>query len=189
MLFFLTSLVLVLLYNKVKLHETLNSYHCSFFDCFFKYSTFLGDGIMFGVLFLIFIFVKRKIAYAFAISGAMTLLLIALLKKVIFTGMARPAQYIGVENLHIVNGVKMAFWNTFPSGHTTTSFAIFTILCLYFNKCKSQYLWISLAIIAGLSRVYLSQHFLIDIFVGSFLGIFIGFASMAFFYKSKRILH
>lgn len=185
--FFLVSLVLVSIFNKAYLHVTLNSYHSSFFDQLFKYSTFLGDGFMFGVLFLVFLFVKRKVAYSFAIAGVLTLLLIALFKKVIFVGMARPAKYIGLENLHIVDGVKMAFWNTFPSGHTTTAFAIFTILCLYFNKCKTQYIWVSLAIIAGLSRVYLSQHFLIDIFVGSFLGISIGFVSMAFFCKPKRV--
>lgn len=186
-LFFLLSMLLVSVFSKDFLHLTFNTYHSTFFDNFFKYTTFLGDGVMFGVLFLTFLFIHRKTAYAFAISGVLTLLLIAFFKKVVFLGVPRPAQYFGIENLHLVEGVKMAFWNSFPSGHTTTAFAICTILCLYFNKCKTQYIWVSLAIIAGISRVYLSQHFLIDIFVGSFLGIAIGFVSMAFFCKPKRV--
>lgn len=187
--FFVVSLMLISYFSKDVLHLTLNSYNSPFFDWFFKYSTFLGDGILFGVLFLTFLFFKRKVAYAFAVSGILTLAVIALLKKVIFAGMARPAQYLGIENLHLVKGVEMAFWNTFPSGHTTTAFAIFTILCLCFTKCKSQYVWVSMAIIAGISRVYLSQHFWVDIFVGSLIGIVIGFVSMALFYKPKKKVH
>lgn len=187
LLFFAVSIVLISLFRKSTLHLFLNKYHSNFFDVLFKYATYLGDGIMFGVLFLCFLFVKKRVAYAFAIGGFLTLLVTYLFKKVIFSGLPRPVQLLGVDNLHLIEGVKMAFWNTFPSGHTTTAFAIFTILCLYFNKCKSQYLWVSLAIIAGLSRVYLSQHFWLDIFVGSFIGIIIGFVSMMIFYKPNRV--
>ncbi|WP_170246038.1 phosphatase PAP2 family protein [Tenacibaculum adriaticum] len=149
----------------------------------------MGDGIMFGVLTIIFFFVKKKMSLVFAISGVLTLLITHFFKKIIFKGIPRPARCFGADELHLVEGVKMAFWNSFPSGHTTTAFAIFTILCLYFSKCKSQYLWVSLAVIAGLSRVYLSQHFLMDIFVGSFIGIIIGFLSMGLFSHIKQRVH
>ncbi|CAM1356282.1 MULTISPECIES: phosphatase PAP2 family protein [Tenacibaculum] len=184
--FFIVSFLLVILFNKFFLHLKINQFHTSFLDAFFKYSTFLGDGVMFGVLVLLFVFVKRRIALVFLISGLLTLLVTHFFKKIIFKGIPRPVGVFGEDSLYLVNGVKMALWNSFPSGHTTTAFAIFTILCLYFAKCKSQYLWISLAIIAGLSRVYLSQHFLIDVFVGSFIGIVIGFISMGLFYKYER---
>ncbi|CAM1344669.1 phosphatase PAP2 family protein [Tenacibaculum amylolyticum] len=177
-LFFLGSLFMVSAFNKLTLHLEINKFHFSFLDSFFKYTTFLGDGVMFGVLTLIFLFVKRKMALVFAISGILTLLITYIFKKIIFSGMPRPAAALGEESLHLVEGVKMAFWNTFPSGHTITAFAIFTILCLYFKKCVSQYLWIGLALIAGISRVYLSQHFWGDIFVGSILGILIAFISV-----------
>lgn len=187
--FFLTSAVLISTFSKETLHLTLNNYHSSFFDIFFKYSTFLGDGILFGVLVILFLFIKKKMSLVFGVAGILTLLITHILKKIIFAGEPRPASVIGLDNLYIIDGVKMAFSNSFPSGHTTTAFAIFTILCLYYSKCKSQYLWISLAIIAGVSRVYLSQHFWVDIFVGSFIGIFIGFLSMAFFCKPTKRVH
>lgn len=183
--FFLTSIFFVTFFNKHSLHLDMNQIHTDFLDQFFKYSTFLGDGIMFGVLVIVFFCIQRRMALVFLTSGLLTLLITGILKKVIFKGFARPAASIGVENLHLVDGVKMAFWNTFPSGHTTTAFAIFTILCLYSKKCRSQVVWVSLAIIAGISRVYLSQHYWIDIFVGSVLGIVIGFVSMHLFYKNK----
>ena len=185
--FFTISLLLISVFNKFYLHTSVNQFHTSFLDVFFKYVTHLGDGAMFGVLVLLFLFIKRKMALVFIVGGVLTLLVTHLFKKVLFKGIPRPVGALGEEALHLVDGVKMALWNSFPSGHTTTAFAIFTILCLYFSKCKSQYLWMSLAIIASFSRVYLSQHFLIDIFVGSFLGIAIGFVSMAFFCKPKRV--
>ncbi len=185
--FFSISLFLVVIVDKFSLHIITNKFHSSFFDFFFKYSTFIGDGVMFGVLALLFLFVKRKMFFAFLVGGGLTLIVTHILKKIVFKGIARPVKALGEESLHLVEGVKIAFWNSFPSGHTITAFAIFTMLSLYFTKCKSQYLWFSLAIIAGLSRIYLSQHFLIDVFVGSFIGILIGFISMAFFYKPKRV--
>ncbi|WP_405605973.1 phosphatase PAP2 family protein [Polaribacter sp. Asnod1-A03] len=186
-LFFLLSLTSVVLFNKFTLHLKINQFHSSFFDVLFKYSTFLGDGVLFAILGVTFFFIKRKMTYVFLVSGVLTLLITHLLKKIIFKGILRPAGALGEESLHLIDGVKMAMMNSFPSGHTTTAFAIFTILCLYFSKCKSQYLWISLAIIAGFSRVYLSQHFLVDIFVGSFIGVLIGIIGMAIFSKPKSI--
>ena len=181
LLFFIISACLLIIYNKETLHLLTNKFHTKFLDLFFKYATYLGDGVMFGVLAVLFFFIKRKMTLVFVISGFLTLLITFVFKKLIFKGVPRPASIFGVDNLHIIDGVKMAFWNSFPSGHTTTAFAIFTILCLYFNKCASQYLWLSLAIIAGLSRVYLSQHFLMDVFVGSGIGVLIGLVSMTLF--------
>lgn len=187
LLFFILSVVLISVFDKRSLHTMMNRYNCNFFDVFFKYATFLGDGVMFGVCTIIFFFVKKRLALVFTISGVLTLVLTYLLKKVMFKGMPRPAEFIGIENLHIVDGVKMAFWNTFPSGHTMTAFAIFSILCFYFGKCISQYVWVTFAIIAALSRVYLSQHFLIDVFVGSIIGVCIGFVSMALVFPAKSL--
>lgn len=184
--FFLLSLFLVVRFNKFSLHTFLNDFNTSFFDVFFKYATYLGDGVIFAVLVVLFFFIKRRMALIFLISGILTLLVTHFFKKIIFKGVPRPVAALGEESLHLIDGVKIALANSFPSGHATTAFAVFTILCLYFAKCKSQYIWISLAILASLSRVYLSQHFLVDIFVGSFLGILIAFVSMGFYKRPKK---
>lgn len=187
-LFFLSSILMVTMFSKSSLHLILNKFHFWFLDYFFKYATYLGDGIMFGVLVLVFLFIKKRMALVFGVSGILTLIITHVLKKIVFAGMPRPVGVIGEDKLHLVEGIKIAFWNTFPSGHTTTAFAIFTILCLYFRKCTSQYLWIGLALVAGISRVYLSQHFWIDIFVGSVLGILIAFISMGLFFPKRNCI-
>jgi len=184
-LFFLFSIVLLSLFSKKILHIQMNEFHSSFFDFFFKYITYLGDGVMFGIAIIIFFFLNKRMSLVFAVSGVLTLLLTHLFKKIIFKGIPRPVKLIGEEHLHLVDGVKIAMMNSFPSGHTTTAFAIFTILILYSSKNSIQYLWLMLAILAGVSRVYLSQHFWIDIFAGSILGILIGFISMMICFSEK----
>jgi len=186
-LFFLISFVSIVSYNKTQLHLITNKYHAPFFDQFFKYATYLGDGILFGALVLFFLKKRKKMSLVFLVCGLLTLLITHLFKKIIFKGLPRPVKVLGEDALHLVDGVKIAMMNTFPSGHTTTAFAIATVLCFYFAKNKTQYLWIVLAIIAGYSRVYLSQHFLIDVLVGSVLGIFVGFMSVFFVYGFKKI--
>ncbi|WP_139959520.1 phosphatase PAP2 family protein [Flavicella sediminum] len=167
----LLFLVLFFLFTDQNLHLFVNSYHSPFFDVFFKYVTFFGDGALFGVFIITFFIVKKKHCLKFVISGLLTLLITFVLKKLIFLGTPRPVEYFGEEKLHLIEGVKMCHWNTFPSGHAMAAFAMFFIL---FIISKSPYLkWgaLSIAFLAALSRVYLSQHFLLDILVGGMLGV------------------
>ncbi len=185
-LFVLVSIFLLANYSKKELHLAYNAYHSDFWDLFFKYLTYLGDGAMFGVLIVFFFFLNKRMSKVFVLAGVLTLLLTHLFKKIIFKGIPRPVKLIGEESLHLIKGVKIAMWNSFPSGHTTAAFAIFTILILYHKKKSLQYLWIILAILIGVSRVYLSQHFWVDIFAGAFLGVFIGFISTIVFFPEKK---
>ncbi len=184
-LFFLISIGLLTTYSKEVLHLSVNKIHSPFFDFFFKHSTHLGDGILFGILIIVFFFIDKRMSLVFTIGGLLTLIITHFLKKCIFKGEPRPVSFFGEENLYLIDGVKMAHWNSFPSGHTMTAFIIFTILIIYFRKKRIQYLLILLAIIAGFSRVYLSQHFWADIFVGSIIGVGLGFFVMSLFFKPK----
>lgn len=58
---------------------------------------------------------------------------------------------------------------SFPSGHTTSSFAAFGV-CL-FNKAKYRYLALLLAIAIAFSRIYLHVHYPSDILGGIILGL------------------
>jgi undecaprenyl-diphosphatase len=55
----------------------------------------------------------------------------------------------------------------FPSLHTALAFGVVPFLSKIFRKEK---LWFSLAILIGLSRLYLLSHFLSDVVFGAFLG-------------------
>lgn len=179
LLFLVVGLVLVFTETKQELHLEINSYNSSFFDFFYKYVTHLGDGIMFGVLIILFFLLKDKMmSLTYAVTGILTLLATHFFKKIIFKGTPRPVELIGEAKLHLIEGVKMAHWNSFPSGHTTTAFAIATVLIYSTRNFYLQFLYLVLAILAGFSRVYLSQHFMMDILAGSALGILVGLGGM-----------
>ena len=59
-------------------------------------------------------------------------------------------------------------YSSFPSGHTTTLFAVITYLTILFPRYI--YLWFSIAIIVASSRVLANDHFISDIFAGMIVG-------------------
>jgi membrane-associated phospholipid phosphatase len=62
--------------------------------------------------------------------------------------------------------------NSFPSGHTLSAFALYGFLAFSSkNKTVSTVLLLALAVLVAISRVYLLQHFLQDILMGSVLGV------------------
>ena len=89
--------------------------------------------------------------------------------------------------LPLVEGVTMYHSNSFPSGHASTFFMFCTclviILAYRHSKADKPYctrvqilfnvsllMLLALAVMGAYSRVYLSQHFLSDVCVGSLIG-------------------
>lgn len=65
--------------------------------------------------------------------------------------------------------------NSFPSGHTTASFAVASVIATQFRDSK----WIpvaaySVAGLAGLSRIYDNKHWLTDVVAGATIGTLVG---------------
>lgn len=168
----------ILYYGKSESHLMINGWNSAYGDSFFKYITHAGDGLLFALIIIPFLFIRIRWALYMLIASVFTLISVFVLKKILFKGMPRPFKYFeDPDVLHIVDGVKMHSMNSFPSGHTITAFAIFFVLLFI---VKNQYLkmaFVLMAILAGYSRVYLSQHFLIDIFFGAILGILIAVLS------------
>ncbi len=65
-------------------------------------------------------------------------------------------------------------WDSFPSGHTTASFAVATVLAYHFPKGKM--LWFGLAAFVGTCRVITGAHFPTDVLGGILVGIATGLA-------------
>ena len=180
LLFLMVCSILLLLMNKAELHLFLNQANSPFFDTFFRYATFLGDGAMIAIISLVLIFIRFRYAFAFLIGSLVTAGLINLFKKVILDDIYRPSKYFELfENvkLHLVEGVNLHSLQSFPSGHTGTAFNVFFILALVVKNNLLKLFFLLMAVIVAYSRVYISQHFLIDITVGSVIGIVIMFFS------------
>lgn len=136
---------------------------------FFQYFTHAGDGILWVPLGLYFIFYKRKGLPLILSAIILSTLLVQAGKKIIYPNESRPTAAIEatVQNpIHTVEGVTIHRNNSFPSGHTTTAFSLFLLGCLLLPY---TYFWIigfAAAILAGYSRVYLAQHFPLDVGAG-----------------------
>ena len=166
--------VLLISYSKPQLHILSNEANSPFFDIFFKYTTNLGDGTVIALLFIILLFVKYRYAFAFLSGSLATALVINIFKKVIFHHMYRPSKYFELYEtykLHLIEGVKLHSLQSFPSGHTATAFNVFIMLAFIVKNNTLKLLFFVMATLVAYSRVYLSQHFLMDITVGSLIGI------------------
>lgn len=175
----LSGLLLVAAVPRLELHVLLNNCHTNLLDHFFRLLTFLGDG-WFAVIFsMLFIFIRFR--YSFMLIGSFIVsgLIAQLLKRILFSDVLRPAAYLDqMPGLELVPGIDLHHTLAFPSGHTTTAFAVLLLTGLIINKKYTVSGFVLLAWLAGLSRVYLSQHFLIDVLGGSLLGVL----SALFFY-------
>jgi undecaprenyl-diphosphatase len=68
--------------------------------------------------------------------------------------------------------------SSFPSGHTTSSFACASVICFY--TLPLGILALCFATLMGISRVYLFVHYISDIVYAMLLGISIGIIVMLF---------
>jgi len=172
LIFILIGLPIIILYPKGEIHLFINSYHAPVADHFFNYATHLGNGLTPILVSLIFLFFAvRK---AIFVAGAPTLagLLVQILKLFVFPDVQRPTAYFGPANhLHLVEGVKLYSTHSFPSGHTATIFALCLALCLLSRNSTIKLILFTIAILVAFSRVYLSQHFLNDMYAGSIVGV------------------
>ena len=62
---------------------------------------------------------------------------------------------------------------SFPSGHTTISFAVAMVICMMSESRKSKFAAVFLAIIIAFSRLYLGVHYPTDVLAGMVIGIVI----------------
>ncbi len=149
-----------------------NAQHSLVLDIFFRYFTWVGDGVFYAVVIVGLFFWQRKAALlgllSFAVSGGA----VQLCKKVFFSDVPRPISYFSDSvPLHLAEGVSMHAWQSFPSGHTTTAFSCFCLLALLFRTSFAGAIFFLMALLAGISRMYLAQHFFEDVYAGAWIGV------------------
>lgn len=164
----------ILFYPKENFSLWLNSLNKPILDSFFYYITYLGDGLVFIPVFIFLLFRSYVLSGLFAFFVAFEAFIVQLvLKRGVFAGMERPSAYIpNFEELHQVAGVDLYALNTFPSGHTQSVFLVAFFLVLGFKKGPwLSFLLLALAAFTGLSRVYILQHFFVDVWFGALIGL------------------
>ncbi len=168
----LLATLLVFWKGKADIHLLVNRNNHFLADIFFKYITHLGDGLFAAILVVVLLFIKFRHSLTQAIAAVLAGLSAQLMKRLLFPGVSRPAGFFENEyELYFVEGVKILKSFSFPSGHAATAFALFFCLIFLTKKRWLQIIYLTLAIIVGYSRMYLSLHFLPDIIAGSLLGL------------------
>lgn len=135
-------------------------------DRFFELCTNMGDGgVWIIVALLFFAYRKNKMALLIATMIISTVITQGL-KNFIIPAQLRPTSAITItENIliHTVNGVELLTNYTFPSGHTATAFSIFLLACAVLNNKWIVPVGFLLGSLVGYSRIYLAQHFPLDV--------------------------
>jgi len=177
--FYLTYALLLLLvgglqlaFSPTELMQWVNARNTPAADVFFTYATYLGDGAFFAVVILALLLRSYRWAIKSVAAFLLTTLVAQGLKRLVFADRLRPAKFFeGKSGFRYVEGVELAHYHSFPSGHSTSAFALFCLLALIVKDKRWGYAFAVLAALAAYSRVYLFQHFVEDVYAGSVLGV------------------
>ena len=151
-------------------------------DSIMTFITRLGDGGMIWIIAaVIMLFFKktRKAGICLAAALAITAFVGNTVLKNIFQ---RIRPYLEA-NVPIIIGHPGGY--SFPSGHTSSSFAAATVLAFTFKKWGA--LFYVLAALIGFSRAYLYVHYPTDIIAGAVLGWAVGFVCIKSLFGKKTI--
>lgn len=173
--------------NKADIHLEFNAHHNGFFNTFFFYTTYLGDGWTAAIVFLMAVAIRFRYGLIIAGSVVVSALITQTLKHTIFADHLRPKKFFeGLHDLYFVPGVDNWDYNSFPSGHTTCAFSLCFAVALLTKNKNLKFLLFAAALLIGYSRIYLSQHFLEDVYTGSIIGTLTAFAMFMLVQSMRR---
>jgi len=165
--------------GKAEAHLWFNSFHHSWADVFFRYFTETANGIIPLVVVHLLLFVRYSWALGFGLSTLIMGVLVQWLKRGVFD-LPRPAGFFEQGILRTIEGVEYAQRFSFPSGHSATAFCMFLFFALLVRKSWATWIFVSWALLAAYSRVYISMHFIEDTIVGAWIGMITAFLGYHF---------
>lgn len=185
--FFFVGFWAAIYFEKGSMVLWLNEHHSPLLDGFFVFTTQMGEGLFFVTLLIALLWKRFGDTLFVALTWLISGLSVQLLKRTAFTDYPRPSKYFENLDLHFVEGVEMANWMSFPSGHTATAFAMFLAVAIIFNRPVLSILMFAGAVMVAISRVYLTQHFLGDVVAGAAIGVSFALIIHCFFQNSATI--
>ena len=180
LLAFIAMGTLLFFVPKADLHLLLNRYHSPNLDVFILHYSDIVKWLPIVVGIALFLY-KFWYGAFFASNVLLVTLIVQPIKTLV--NAPRPITFFTALNLQdllpIVEGLKLHAWRSFPSGHTANFFLLFftlsILVALHYRGRKVvifNALFFFLALLGGYSRIYLSQHFTNDVWIGMFIGCF-----------------
>lgn len=157
----------VLINDDRMFHVVNQHWRCKFFDAFLSKITHLGGATftlstLFIMLFLVGDYLRQvgiDALFALIIGQA----IVQLLKKT----WSRPRPYLTLSHVNLCPNPLKDF--SFPSGHTATAFSTATVVVIHFPMLATIVL--PIALLVGISRMYLGLHYPTDCLIGATIGI------------------
>ena len=168
----LSLFTMSLVWGKNEAFLYLNANLGLFTDKVFEYSSYLAEGWIWIPYFIVLVGLYKKDKAFILMNFLISTLLTQFAKNFIFTTAMRPmASGLDATQIHTVPGVEIHTFNSFPSGHTATAFTLFILTTYLFPNKYVLSIGIVYAIVCGYSRVYLAQHFPLDLAGGIFVAL------------------
>jgi membrane-associated phospholipid phosphatase len=136
-------------------------------DFFFYIWANAGDGFIWIPAFALTLMYKKKFIPFLIATIVFSTLITQSSKQIFFKSENRPTAVItNTSIIHKVAGIEIHTTNSFPSGHTATAFSLFLFCCFIITKKWIVPLGFTYAILGGYARIYVAQHFPLDVGAG-----------------------
>ncbi len=161
----------------------INSMSNPLLDPTFMFLTYLGSSV-FWILAIMMLWIKgnRRASVCLVLAFIIDTLSLLFLKFLF----SRPRPFENFSDLDFLS-LETDLSPSFPSGHTQRAFSGTVILGSFYKKFSK--LFFALALLVGISRIYIGVHYPFDILSGSINGFLIGSIVLALPIKkiAKRI--
>lgn len=154
----------------------LNAWRMEPLNAFFWFWTKMGETYPYLVALFLCLFWRFRYALLIGMAGILVVPYAYLLKD--WIGVMRPLNWLGEQGLReklvVVPYVELASgYTSFPSGHTIAAFTLYTLLALMVPTSRAFWglFFALMAVLVGISRVFLAQHFVADVLGGVVFGL------------------
>lgn len=169
-IFWLVSTVLLLLLAKGDEVLYLNDHKTVALNYFFMVLTRMGEAEVCVAACLVGLLMHWREGLFLTVCILFNSLSVQLLKRMVFSDFKRPGVLFG-DVIHHIPGFELHTGLSFPSGHTTAGVTICFALSLLTQNQLTKLFLIALGLMVGVSRIYLGQHYLMDVYAGSVLAV------------------